>query len=161
MTETVLIAVIALGGPLVGFLGSVLGSVLFPWIRDRIERKRVGHEQVLSLMWEFHEAGMKVLMTSRTRDRPAWAGHVGALRTVAFNLVSLLKGPDAPLAEMVEEVVYAQTISDEAGTTAMAAFQTVAPRWLNGTLTPAKALDDYNDTMKNVDMTRSTLDSKG
>lgn len=143
MSQSVLIAVIALGGPLVGFLGSVLGSVFFPWIRERVERKRLATEQVRDLLWEFLDAAQGVFY-ERTPG-PERMEKLSRLHNVAYRLETLLSGNDRPIADIVTSTVLRLVpVAGNEGAAALTAFRKFTARWLNGSINPEQAITYFN-----------------
>ncbi|MCJ1687861.1 hypothetical protein [Rathayibacter sp. VKM Ac-2927] len=144
MSETVLIAVIALGGPLVGFLGSIAGTVFVPALLDRNERKRLQADAVREKMWGFQEIGYQLLIARRDHDEKLTYSLRQDLQVSEFRLTSLLQGDTEPLADVVVDVGNALTVKSFIDATkAMAALQSVGPPWLRGTLDASTARREY------------------
>ncbi|PPH83923.1 hypothetical protein [Rathayibacter sp. AY1D9] len=145
MNETVLIALIAVGGTIVGFLGSFVGTVIFPWLRDRSDRKRQERERIRDLMIEFQQVAQSVYTGRHTGYERI--DQVLQLASLDFKLVSLLQGSSSPMGLMISKVASSARPDNTPDVAIYIEFKLQAKAWLSEAKTAAQA---YADFLKNL-----------
>ncbi|WP_146083494.1 hypothetical protein [Rathayibacter sp. AY1H2] len=144
--DSITTAAFALGGTIVGLFGSLVGTVLVPWLREKADLRRKDRAVIRELIWQYNRQAWETYLFREDKSRSL--KDQLDLQAIGFRLQSLLQGEDEPIGRVIMQTTQNITVdANKKGRITLASFELCATIWLNGTADAASILKIYNHNL--------------